>query len=603
MGEPHETKRRFAPVPIETTFQSNRATQRVGPTAELTPEASPVSATPPTREFGGERRRFAPQLIETSRRAYRVGDAGPATKPTDKTDITPYTKNIYNATKPRGRRRLDSINSDGPSLWTMPPTRRETEDPAVKNYLLELAAKEADRQIQEAALAAFPNSRAREGGVAHFYYRESSGSDESPEEAGLPASEPARDHPSRSRRKSSNLGMTWWHKHMQDHYKQKGLDRGDEEAVVDTDDKDVRMVSDAELDNMEFTMPPDALWTTSGKASPVTRRDSGEVAAARAAADAALGARNEDAVMRDAPPPVITKAPELPYPKSAFNKPAAQPAQSVGRPFGQFAYKPDASQLAKASQLQSPPMLGKDIRFRRCPSPKLTKLEPNHPFFHDPDESGNRDTSGKGGLWNGYCFNSGRDAPRPAHQTGPRMLATPAVPGSPAEPADADSRSISEEPASLFSTAGSSIDTASSAEYRLKNGQVQGLHSVDERLRLEKAEAERNEKIAQEFNDEFITQVFNYLSLGYPATACVFDEELAKVSHTSIDELRSQDEQQNAKGHMLELQIGDTKEEDRCPRWRALKTYILEWARQHPNLDNLDPLAWGVRERRGSWAF
>jgi hypothetical protein len=486
----------------------------------------------------------------------------------------------------------------------MPPTRRETEDPAVKNYLLDLAAKEADRQIQEAALAAFPNSRAREGGVAHFYFRESSGSDESAEERATPVAEPVREHASRTRRKSSNLGLTWWHKHMQDHAKQLERERGDvdDEAVVDTENKDVNMVSDAELDHMEFTVPPDPLWTTSGKASPAQRRDSGDIAAARAAADAVLGARNEDAIMRDAPPP-STKAPELPYPVTAFNRSAAPPAQSVGRPFGQFAYKPDAAQLAKANQLQSPPMLGKDIRFRRCPSPKLTKLEPNHPFFQDLDQAGNRDASGKSGLWNGYCFASGRDASGSTCGIGPRLLATPAVPGSPAEPTDSDSRSISEEPLSLFSTAGSSIDTASSVEHRLKNGQAQGLHSVDARLRVEKAEAERNEKIAQEFNDEFVTQVYNYLSLGYPATACIFDEELAKISHMSIDALRSRDEEQNAKGHMLELELGDTKEEDRCPRWRALKTYILEWARQHPNLDNLDPLAWGVRERRGSWAF
>jgi hypothetical protein len=129
------------------------------------------------------------------------------------------------------------------------------------------------------------------------------------------------------------------------------------------------------------------------------------------------------------------------------------------------------------------------------------------------------------------------------------------------------------------------------------------LHNVDERLQKEKVRAERDEQIAQEFNDEFITQVYNYLSLGYPATACVFDEELSKISGTSPAELRINDEKQMAKGHMLEMKLGETPEEDRCPRWRALKVYITEWARQHPNLNNLDPLAWGVRERKGSWAF
>jgi hypothetical protein len=40
------------------------------------------------------------------------------------------------------------------------------------------------------------------------------------------------------------------------------------------------------------------------------------------------------------------------------------------------------------------------------------------------------------------------------------------------------------------------------------------------------------------------------------------------------------------------------------PRWRALRLYIREWARQHPDLgENSNPLAWGVRARRGSWAI
>src|SRR5690606_35776530 len=98
----------------------------------------------------------------------------------------------------------------------------------------------------------------------------------------------------------------------------------------------------------------------------------------------------------------------------------------------------------------------------------------------------------------------------------------------------------------------------------------------DERLQKEKVRVERAEQIAQEFNDEFITQVYNYLSLGYPATACVLDEELSKISGTSTAELRINDEKQMAKGHMLEMKLGETPEEDRCPRWRALKVYITE---------------------------
>ncbi|RFU71803.1 hypothetical protein TARUN_10459, partial [Trichoderma arundinaceum] len=121
MSNPEPPRRRFVPVPIETTFQSYRKNvydytshHRIGPNPELTPEPSPRS---PSAQFplevqpsdeslssSHDRRRFAPQLIETSRRSRRVGEPGPATRPADKTDITPYTNHIYSA-KPKSNRR------------------------------------------------------------------------------------------------------------------------------------------------------------------------------------------------------------------------------------------------------------------------------------------------------------------------------------------------------------------------------------------------------------------------------------------------------------------------------------------------------------------
>lgn len=606
MASGDEPRRRFAPVPIETTFQSVRKTPqqpggpRIGPAGELTPDASPRSLSPPPQETAG-RRRFAPQLIETSRRARRVGDDEPATRPTDKTDITPYTKNIYTA-KPKSRRKVDSSRENEAPGHEKHRARRETEDEAVTGYLLDLAAREAERQMEEVALAAFPNSRAREGGVAHFYFRESSGSDNSPQNES-PSEDQSR---RRSRRKSSNLGLNWWHTHMQEHAQELARRRGVPEMAVDAEMPDLRMVSDAELDQMDLTVPPDPLWTTTNPAE--ERSNPVDVMVPM------LDVQHEEA-MRDGLPPAITKAPELPYPTSSFKPPGASPEGGLGRPFGAFGMKPDSPQLEKMRQLASPPMLGKELTFRTCPSPKLTKLEPTHPFIQHQEELQNRDTSGRGGLWQGYCCKTGagEEAPTYAHLTGPRMMATPAqLPGTPAESFEADTHSLSEEPASLFSSTASSSDNASSlstistAEHRGKNGQSKGLHmlhNVDERLQKEKVRVERAEQIAQEFNDEFITQVYNYLSLGYPATACVFDEELSKISGISTAELRINDEKQMAKGHMLEMKLDETPEEDRCPRWRALKVYITEWARQHPNLNNLDPLAWGVRERKGSWAF
>ena len=133
--------------------------------------------------------------------------------------------------------------------------------------------------------------------------------------------------------------------------------------------------------------------------------------------------------------------------------------------------------------------------------------------------------------------------------------------------------------------------------------------------------------------------MYNYISLGYPATARAFDDELSKISGIEIEQLRKDDRLSVGKGFMLEMELavkkrtgitsatgsrtssGDdddevmlTPEEDerrhrnKPPRWRALKLYIREWARQHPSFDDgfgedENPLAWGVRARRGSWAI
>lgn len=623
MARPDESKRRFAPVPIETTFQSVRNTSQnsqghvVGPNPELTPEPSPRSPLPTIPEPQQYRRRFKPQLIETSRRTRRAGDPGPATRPTDKTDITPYTNHIYLAKSRPRRKRGDSVDDE--PLRHMPPTRRETEDEGVKEYLLQLAAKEAARQIEEAALAAFPNSRAREGGVAHFYFRESSDSDNSAENT---LQDQGHHGQSRARRKSSNLDLNWWHKHMQKHAEHLAEERDDDEMAVDEEDTFMR--SDSDLDKMDLAVPPDPLWTTTNKIAPDDRRDSmAEIQSLRGSlapvtrpdrfvADDSRLIKQTDTRAGQVPPASSNREPVLAHSPAAHPAPDARHrAQDVGfgRPFGAFGLQPEDPKLHLMRQAASPPMLGKDLTFRKCPSPKQTKLETDHPFVEDGgSREKNRDLSGDGGLWRGYCCRSESNAGYivPADLHAAHMIVTPQPPGTPREPLTFES--LSEEPCSVYASSDSSGSPPGlwTAVHRPKSGAAKGLHmlhGLDERLRREKAQAERDEKILQEFGDEFVTQVYNYLSLGYPAMAHSFDEELAKISGVGVEELGRDDEKQMAKGHMLELKLEDSSEDARCPRWKALKVYIVEWARQHPDLDNLDPLAWGVRERKGSWAI
>ena len=76
-------KRRFSPTPIETTFKSSKRPGQIDlPTPEPTPNSIPRSSPP--EETPKPRRKFTPELIETTKRSKRSNTAGPATLPTDK---------------------------------------------------------------------------------------------------------------------------------------------------------------------------------------------------------------------------------------------------------------------------------------------------------------------------------------------------------------------------------------------------------------------------------------------------------------------------------------------------------------------------------------
>ncbi|KAF2226552.1 hypothetical protein BDZ85DRAFT_191200 [Elsinoe ampelina] len=116
-----------------------------------------------------------------------------------------------------------------------------------------------------------------------------------------------------------------------------------------------------------------------------------------------------------------------------------------------------------------------------------------------------------------------------------------------------------------------------------------------------------------DYPDTFVTQVFNYLSLGYPSLARPFDDELAKISGVPVAELRKDDAVAKSmpKGY---IRIGDDfegrndgtsqdLEHNQCARWRALKKYIREWARQEKGMVQVQAVPWGTGARRGSWAW
>ncbi|KAI0908553.1 hypothetical protein F4823DRAFT_625528 [Ustulina deusta] len=643
-ARPTKTIRRFAPVPIETTFDSYRVAHKNphGPAPEPTPDPSPTTSQSSFTFSSTEKRpkrRFAPQLIETSRRARRAGQEGPATKPTDKTDITPGTNHIY-APKPKRKhgipqpdkssagpacttaehddpelprfftprrprpltacpnaRKNTHANSYHPELDTILSSesgnssegddlvaasalnlgapalsdtrsdygdtwgtrsydlrsRRESCDEEISGYLLGVAAREAQRQREfEEALSAFPNG-VPPLGVEHFFVR-----DNSEDDLQVGDDEPPLRHgPSQLlRRTSTDPG--WAVKEMRAHAEKLARMRAETQMSLD--------------DNSDKSPP--------GHDKPFT------------------------------PPPSTGLR-----------------ASAFGMPFAFRPSKPDDVELGKMRKAASPPMLGSDLSFRTCPSPQYTRMEPNQPYSQfERLEKNQRDASGATGLWRGYCSSKTNQLEMPSLQP-PDLLRTPGA-CSPNDP--------------FASTFGASVNGGGTqSPVWAPGGKRASLHKqklsgLGERLEREIGRREHEEVVLAEFEDAFVTQVYNYLSLGFPATARAFDDELSKISGICVEELRKDDNVKVGKGFMLQMEMSpsrgrtdsssstdssgdegmvsphvyeyeyERRSHHKPPRWKALKLYIHEWARQHPSLNNDDgsgPPAWGVRARRGSWAI
>ncbi|PGH11822.1 hypothetical protein AJ80_06980 [Polytolypa hystricis UAMH7299] len=260
------------------------------------------------------------------------------------------------------------------------------------------------------------------------------------------------------------------------------------------------------------------------------------------------------------------------------------------------------NKLPKEQQkaLTSPPMLGSDIVFPQSISPKSTKCETDHFPVPRRDSGGEPveeendcalwtaglhvENCGDGGLWKGTC-NKSDQSPCKIPRLG---IITPAIDPKTGMFANLNGIAAASIPSQLPTTPPDSEDP--------------NIENMDRLLR-------REEEIKREFHDGFVTQIYNYLSLGYPCVARDFDAELSKISHISLEELRKDDHHANAKGYVGAPE-GDGVSEDgvaggKCVRWTALKQYILEWARQQPIIQGVDADVvkdWGATARRGSWA-
>lgn len=112
-----------------------------------------------------------------------------------------------------------------------------------------------------------------------------------------------------------------------------------------------------------------------------------------------------------------------------------------------------------------------------------------------------------------------------------------------------------------------------------------------------------SKSLSDEFHDGFVTQIYNYVSLGYPCVARDYDQELSRISGVSVEELRKDDQKTDARGYVVAP--ADDHAEIACMRWQALRLYIREWVRQQPSMieEETGLEAWGMPERKGSWAI
>lgn len=582
---PSSEPRKFLPQLVNVTKRSRHPEEEKS--ACSTADATSTEASLPDNKV---KRLFAPQLIDTAKRTRKAGDTRPAHLPSDRTDALPSSldglrqfrqkvldtppppentpagmlsptvssaearrigiplprRQISQLTQASTRQHsfrvpelecIDSSESeedDSPCMSTSPSSAsdvsfrhatrmRESIDASSSGYLLELAAKAAEQQLREQALAAFPNDD-RHTTVDHYIGRESSTT-----AASIAGTRSEYDH--------RHFGsFNWDLKDMRKHHEQLEAKKEKEQA-----EKEARR-------NRLHRGSNHGPW-----GNPFTKSMPGN-------------AKQKD------------------------------------------------NEMERMRRKARPPMLGNDIEFPRCrsPSPARFDVTQGSTFLraqmcylteHADDPIDRKETLWKikessttvrtsmwsqsssrapspGGLWGGCCRGgTGFSPPR-----GPTGLMTPHH---------------------VYDEAPNPMDTIANPMFR-QNLPSPPPSNFDVTLTNEKVDTEQ--AIEDEFNDEFITQVYNYLSLGYPSLARKYDDELSKISCTPLSDLRRDDSLATSKGY---IRLGDDEcgkqdgiDKEMCARWKSLRTYIHEWARQQPCMAQpQNQQGFGASVRRGSWAW
>lgn len=250
------------------------------------------------------------------------------------------------------------------------------------------------------------------------------------------------------------------------------------------------------------------------------------------------------------------------------------------------------------TQATSPPMLGDDLIFPQSSSPDRTIYDNKNAARHRQMIFEQR-YGGRGGLW---CANLDVNDKRGDGLWMGTCRRASQYDGESRETVQLELKNPVHDQIKETPTRSNGLTASKYA------GQLPSSPSVKDQD-LENVDRELNPQdyIEKEFHDGFVTQIYNYLSLGYPCVAHYYDHELSKISSIPVKELRRDDFHTDAKGYVsvADGTAGNTKSTGRtCMRWAALRLYIHEWAKHQPrtteNDSNIE--AWGVRERKGSWA-
>lgn len=566
--------RRFLPQPVETSTKHSKA-----PESRDDPQATSQDRTlpQPIESTRTSSRKFAPQLMDTARRSRKRTDTLPAVLPSDRIDeYQPH--DLLHIPKHLRPSPIPPLNSPIPSAEGGPQlhesrfsaanlAKRETRRHSFRvPDLPRIASSGSEEDSKGPSLSSSPGARPDET----EHYKHATRIRESIDE------------------RSSGYLLSLAAKTAQKQLREQVLAAYPNEhdyQPVDHFAVDRDSISDSDAEGTGILGQ-----STPSKAMPHKRESD-------AGWDAAELRQHRDNLRQQEQDHKGTERAELDRRKSGKDA-FADPGKAAV--FAQAAHgkAADKQEWQKMRDAASPPMAGAELRFPKCLSPRHTRLDVGqYPSAakHAKDKSRSAEHSGlwtpgggasrqgsQSGLWMGVCALSAQEglAPPKMIQSG---LLTPGV-----ERDDPFSQHVETDqqlPPSPPSSFGS---------------KTEGLDHI----------LQREKTIEEEFDDTFVTQIYNYLSMGYPSMAQKFDHELSKITKVAVEQLRGDDGDANVKGYVgaPEGTGSDMRgmQEGQCERWLALRLYVKEWARQHPHTISRDDGGnkdWGARARKGSWAI